>query len=424
MQQIIIEKPYRFIPPYRSTVWSTITQRLNLHGIYLRHSDGVVSHEIRGLAHIQESLRAGHGILLTPNHCRYGDPLLMGWLARAAHCHVYAMASWHLYHQSRFTAWAIRRVGGFSVSREGMDRQSINTAINILEAAERPLILFPEGAVSHTNDRLLALLDGVAFIARTAARRRAKRIPGGKVVMHPVAIKYRFGGDLEKCVDGVLTAIEQRLAWRPQRDLPMLKRISKVGHALLSLKEIEYFQEIQQGGFTDRLERFINRLLQPLELEWLGDEKTGPVVPRVKTLRMQIVPPMIRNEVSSDERARRWQQLADIYLAQQLYSYPPDYLSTLPTVDRILETIERYEEDLTDKSRVHGSLHAIIEVGEGVEVSPQRDRGSDVDPLMELLEHRLQGMLDRLALESPLYSGATVQESNPDALALSDRQAG
>ena len=71
-------------------------------------------------------------------------------------------------------------MGAFSVNREGVDRQAINMAIEILETAERPLIVFPEGAVSRTNDRLHALLDGVAFIARAAAKRRAKHVEGGK----------------------------------------------------------------------------------------------------------------------------------------------------------------------------------------------------------------------------------------------------
>jgi hypothetical protein len=135
----------------------------------------------------------------------------------------------------------------------------------------------------------------------------------------------------------------------------------------------------------------------------------------VKALRMHIVPDLIQDKLGSDERDRRWRQLADIYLAQQLYSYPPDYLANLPTVDRILETVERFEEDLTDKSRVHGSLHAIIEVGAGIEISPQRERGPEGDPLMELLEERLQGMLDRLAAESPFYSGATIHQSPSDS---------
>jgi hypothetical protein len=52
---------------------------------------------------------------------------------------------------------------------------------------------------------------------------------------------------------------------------------------------------------------------------------------------------------------------------------------------------------------VHGSLKAIIEVDEAIEVSPERDRGAEVDPLMAALEQRLTAMLARLARESPLW---------------------
>ena len=74
----------------------------------------------------------------------------------------------------------------------------------------------------------------------------------------------------------------------------------------------------------------------------------------------------------------------------------------LQAVDRVLETIERFEEDLTDKARVHGHLKAVIQVGEAIEVDPRRPDRSAADPLMTRLEQDLQGMLDKLALESPL----------------------
>jgi 1-acyl-sn-glycerol-3-phosphate acyltransferase len=402
MQNIVHEKPYQFIPPHRGTWWPDFIQRFDLYGRWLRKSEGVVSCELRDAERLKESLDAGHGVMLTPNHCRPGDPLVLGWLSRAVGYHVYAMASWHLFNQGWFTAWAIRKMGGFSLYREGVDRQAINTAIEILETAERPLVLFPEGAVTRTNDRLNALLDGVAFIARTAAKRRAKHVDGGKVVIHPVGIKYLFRGDLEKVADEVLTDIEHRFSWLPQRDLSVYDRIVKVGRGLLCLKEIEHFGQEQSGRFADRLTGLIDRLLQPLEEEWLGRPQTGAVVPRVKALRMKLLPDMVKGELSEDERQRRWRQLADIYLAQQVASYPSDYLSR-PSVDRFLETLERYEEDLTDKARVHGSLHVIIQVGEAIDVSPQRDRKADVDPLMARIEHDLQSLLDQLAEESPLY---------------------
>lgn len=403
MQDIILERPYEFVPPHRGTWWPSLIQTLDLYGIWLRRREGVASCELRHQERLRASLDAGHGIMITPNHCRYADPLVLGWLARDVGCHVYAMASWHLFNQDRITSWAIRKMGAFSLNREGVDRRAIGTAIEVLELAERPLIVFPEGSVSRTNDRLKALLDGVAFIARAAAKKRAKHVAGGRVVVHPVAIKYRFQGDLEAVVDEVLTEIEERLSWRAQRQLGVLDRIIKVGRALLCLKEIEHFGKEQVGPLRERLQGLIDRLLQPVEEEWLNQAKEGPVVPRVKALRMQLLPDMVHDRIDQTEQNRRWRQLSDMYLAQQVSCYPPDYLISRPSVDRLLETIERYEEDLTEKVRVHGSLKAIIEVGEPIEVGARRDRKAEVDPLMIRIETELQAMLDRLAEESPLY---------------------
>jgi hypothetical protein len=91
-----------------------------------------------------------------------------------------------------------------------------------------------------------------------------------------------------------------------------------------------------------------------------------------------------------------------MYLAQQVSCYPSDYLAT-PTVERLLETLERFEEDLTDEARVHGALHAVIEVGEAIAVDTRRDRKAEVDPLMARIEKDLQAALDRLAAECTLY---------------------
>ncbi len=401
MQDIIIEKPYVFVPPYRGTAWSSWIQYFNLHGYYLKKYEGVEGYECRHVERLKASLAAGHGILLTPNHPRTADPLVLGWLAWESRSHFYAMASWHLFHKSAMMSWAMRRVGAFSVYREGVDRQAISTAIEILETAERPLVIFPEGTTSRANDRLQSLLDGVAFVARAAAKKRARGDHPGKVVVHPIGIKYLFHGDLQKTVTPVLEEIEHRLTWHPQEG-SLLQRIGRVGLGLISLKELECLGQTQQGTLAQRLVNLIEALLNPLEKEWMAGVQCGAVVPRVKAIRMKLLPDMLAGKIAADERKRRWKQLADLYLAQQLAFYPPDYLSQ-PTVTRILETVERFEEDLTDHARVHGRLRAVIEVDEAIEVSPDRDRSAAVDPLMATLESRLQTMLDRLSTESPQW---------------------
>ena len=77
-------------------------------------------------------------------------------------------------------------------------------------------------------------------------------------------------------------------------------------------------------------------------------------------------------------------------------TYPPGYL-VRPTVDRVLEIIEKFEEDITDKARLHGQLKVVLEVGEAIEVSPSATARAAVDPLMTQIQQSLQAMIDRLA---------------------------
>lgn len=400
MQDIIIEKPYEFIPPHRGNFLPKVILNLGIVPWYLRKFEGVVSHQLHGVDYLRESMRQGHGILLAPNHCRYADPLVMVFLAREAQTLMFAMASWHLFQQNRWQHWALSTMGAFSVYREGLDRQSLDTAIDMLVNPTRPLVIFPEGAVFRTNDRLQPLLDGVAFMARTAAKRRAKDGGTGKVVIHPVAIKYVFHGNLEKAVDPTLDALEKRLTWTLLKETPTLHRIHRITLAILCLKEIEYLGAAQQGSIEERQQRLVDHLLCPLEQEWLGKNSVDTIIPRIKALRMKIVPELTTGELDDRERERRWTHLSRIYLSQQIASYPPDYLSAPTTDTRILETVERLEEDITDRASVHGPLEVIIQIDEPIEVPTDRTPRGEEDPIMKRLRERMQSMLDRLSNEA------------------------
>jgi 1-acyl-sn-glycerol-3-phosphate acyltransferase len=391
MQNIVIDKPYRFIPPHTGTFWPWL---IHFYGTrYLKNNYGLERFDFRGLDRLQASIAAGHGIMLAANHCRPCDPMLLGYMAGRIHCYPHIMASWHLFMQGGLTSWLLPRMGTFSVYREGLDRESLKCAIDLLVRAQRPLMIFPEGFVSRTNDRLNNLMEGTAFIARNAAKRRAEATPPGKVVIHPAAVRYFFRGDLDRALAQVLEDIEHRLSWQSQQHLPVIERIAKVGGALLTLKEIEYLDKPQSGALAERLALLIDRLLLPLEQEWLKGKREGDVPSRVKSLRAAILPQMIEGEIDERERARRWRQLADVYLAQQLSLYPPEYFDSPPTREQLLETVERFEEDLTDVARIHRPFEVTAEIGEAIEVSPARQRGVETDPIMTQLREALEGML-------------------------------
>jgi 1-acyl-sn-glycerol-3-phosphate acyltransferase len=392
MQNIVIAKPYRFVPPRFSPFWARVIQWYLPH--YLRKNFGITSWECIGADRLISSLAAESGVLLASNHCRPCDPMVLGLLSREVARPFHVMASWHLFMQNRVQSFLLPRIGGFSVYREGLDRESLKCATSILAEARFPLAIFPEGFVSRNNDRLMQLMDGVSFLARMAAKQRAASQTPGKVVVHPIFVRYFFEGDLAATLTPVLQEIETRLSWQPQSHLAMRERIVKAGHALLALKEIEYLGESQSGPAKERLAHLLNRLLEPLEQEWTGGKREPDAMTRIKRLRTAIVPDIIQGELTEAELARRWQQLADLYLAQQLHCYSGDYLTGAPTPERLLETVERYEEDLTDSARPHLPLHAVISVGPAIEATSTRDRGADSDPIAVELRRQLELMLE------------------------------
>ncbi len=388
MQNIVIDKPYQFVPPHRGTFWPAMFRP----GIrpYLSKVWGVTGVDFNGVERLRAVLRERASIVLVPNHCRPSDPMVVTLLGFEAGTPSYTMASWHLFMGDRLTTWILRRIGGFSVYREGLDRTALKAAIELLTEAKRPLVIFAEGIITRANDRLAAFQEGPAFIARSAAKQRAKTEPAARTVLVPVALRYRFLGRLEESANPVIDRIETRLTWEPRRELPLIERLRRVGNAILGLKELELAGEVRPGGLSDRLARLIDDILAPLEAEWKIKRRESDVPGRVRSLRAAILPDMVEGGITDAERERRWRQLARLYLAQQLSLYPAGYLEGSPSVERMLETVERLEEDLTDVATVHRPMAVTVHVGEPIDVA-----GSDRSPaaLMKEVRNRIETLL-------------------------------
>jgi hypothetical protein len=100
---------------------------------------------------------------------------------------------------------------------------------------------------------------------------------------------------------------------------------------------------------------------------------------------------MVSGDIDDEERDRRWKQFAALYLAQQLSLYPRGYLSSDAPAERFLETVERFEEDLTDTARPHPPQRVTLHVCDGIEVPAEKVRGDD--PLMGQVEASLREAL-------------------------------
>ena len=389
MQNLIIPKPYEFVPPrFNTLVYRAFSPLLPL---MLRKAYGVASIEIIGQERLSASLRAGHGILLTPNHSRPSDPFVIAALGNACRRPVNIMSTWHIFMEGAIQRYLLQRVGIFSVHRESVDRASLRCAEQILHRAAHPLVMFPEAIVSRTNDHMNAFLRGSAFVARRAAHRR-QREHGGQVVIHPVFIRYRFAGDVKARVSPVLDEVEQRLGWQPQHAMPLRERVLKIGHALLASKEIEYFGVAKTGSLTARIAELRDAVLQSTEKQWLRRYRHQDTMARVKAVRTRIFPHLLRPDLAPMRQEDLWRVIGDLYFVQQLHCYPEGYLNG-PEPERLLEVVEHFEEDLTDKVRPHYPLHAQVHVGEALLVPAERRVYPHADPLMDKLREQMEHLM-------------------------------
>jgi 1-acyl-sn-glycerol-3-phosphate acyltransferase len=390
-------EPYRFVPPFRSTFWVRLTRGLVIR--QMRRKQGVVRWQFDGLEHFRRSLEQKAGILLAPNHCRMADPPLMGVMATQLKQYLYYIASYHLFQQSKWMGWFLNRLGGYSIWREGLDRESIKATTAILTEAERPVVIFPEGTWFRQNDRVGPLQDGLALITRQATRAATRPI-----VVHPVGIKYWMLHDPKPEIERRLRGLESRLGWSSQEGVNLLDRIEKLGGAFLALKEIEFLGQIGTGSLDDRIRSFANSQVSRLERDHLGKNFEGWILERIRRLRQQLARLLLDKAKEKDiQTAKLKQDLDDLLFCENLSSQSMEYVREDPSPERLSETIQRIEETLHDSEVPITPMGATVQVGEAMDVRSfdgAKARGAQ-DPLVQQLRINLQNLVDQLRAKGP-----------------------
>src|SRR5207253_3491530 len=108
-----------------------------------------------------------------------------------------------------FDGFMLQRLGGFSVDREGCDRASMRQAGDLLTSG-KTLVIFPEGEIYHTNERLTPLREGVAFMAVTAQRDLEKAKSTKRVWVVPTCIRYKYEQDITPRLAESVSAMDRR----------------------------------------------------------------------------------------------------------------------------------------------------------------------------------------------------------------------
>ena len=386
---MVSTRPYRFMAPVNHTVWP----RLMWPGIWLwlDFNGGVQSADCVGVEHLRSSLQQRKGIMLTPNHVRPSDPLAMLVLGHAAGTLLYSMASGHLFRQSPFHTFFIRRFGAFSVHREGVDRESFQSAVRLLSHAQRPLVLFPEGVVTLTNDRLVPFRSGGELLARTAARQAQTTGASTGVVIHPVAIRYQFRGELTGTLTPLLQRMERSLGLQAPVADNLAERVEAVGAVLLAQREAYFLGAVQTGPETVRVEALADRALSAMEASLGLPPSTDAVHGRVRRARQAVVKRLAQPGLPRGEQDALRRRIRELAVINGLGSLLPGYVLGNPTPERLLETAQHHWEMHTRRVLSIRPWHVTLTVGPAVPVSAVRNRRHA--PLMEHIQDSVAAML-------------------------------
>jgi 1-acyl-sn-glycerol-3-phosphate acyltransferase len=359
-----------FWAPRPNGVWRKVLTPLRK--FYLKKFYAVKEVTIEGAEHLS-TVREGDGVMLTPNHSHDSDPHVMMEVAKRLDKQFYFMAAWQIFKGHRgIDGFVLQRMGAFSVDREGCDRRAMRQAVELMTTG-RWLVVFPEGEIYHTNERLTPLREGVAFMAGTAQKDLEKEGKGRKVWIVPTAIRYKYLEDVTPHLEAAMTDLEERMKLKSGKKTPLPQRIMRFGDALLTIKEKEQLGKPGDGELAARLKALVTAILDRHEAQWLKKTMADSSVSlRVKSLRQQLLEIWLDEKLDADQRAKAREGLDDVQLVMQLYSYPGDYVLENPTIERMAETIEKFEEDVYGGIvRPKGERAARVILGKPLDVSAE-----------------------------------------------------
>lgn len=397
--------PPRWWPPKLSPLWVKLTRRWRRK--QLRVKQQIVDIAAQGFEHVTDAVAAGQGVLITPNHSAHYDSVTLYAAADEVGLPLYFMTAWQVFAaSSRFEQWAMQRLGCFSIDREATDKSAFKQAVAILKGEPYPLVIFPEGEIYHTTDRVTPFRDGAAAIALSAAKGERP------IVVVPCGIRFSYVDDPTERLHELLSQLEQRIYLRPLPETPLQVRMHRFAEAALALKELDYLGRTSQGRLRDRVRALIEAVLSQLEVrhDLRAAGRTPPE--RAKQVRRKVIAQLERNALNNGD-AQRHQQLQqdmeDVFFVTQCFSYPGDYLHENPSIERLAETADKFEEDVFDVPvpTVRGRRRVDIRCGQPIEVvREQRGRGQ-TEELTALVQRRVQELLDEMPHRSIFTADGT-----------------
>lgn len=362
----------------------------------------------------------GAPAIICPNHSALEDPDILFGLARAVKQEFLFMTARELFGAkgSLRSLW-YQKLGCFSVERARADVNAFKTARDLLTQGKK-VVIFPEGEISRSNDWLMDLENGPEHMALAAAEILSKQQRANKFVfIIPVALRYRYDGDVSGSLKQALGTIEEKFGAANDNSIETVddqSLMSRIRNAYtLMLNDLENglgIKSSRDSKLSDRI--FLLREHLILKCEAILDVTLPSILSQLS--RIHILRGIINERRLKDKNTSliaapgehtgrtmlrqcgRWIMLTTNLMAIGPRTFEDRSLSQ----ERAAELIDVLEQSLFRKSFIPRPARVLVGTGSPIEVkgylgSYERNHRQAILELKTELRIRLESRLQELA---------------------------
>lgn len=209
-----------------------------------------------------------HHCVLLPNHRNDDDVYVMFALsARTRQPYYYLAAREHFTEHAggKWRSLAMRHMGCYSVVRGAADRASFRMTRDLIASGQRPVVIFPEGAVSHRADTVMPFQEGIFKLAFWALQDVLTATENERVLLVPIGIHYVVSEAREENLHAGLTHLDRTL-FGEQNAVDPLTRIRRICYHLLeALEGVYYGAAREEMSISERTTSLRTDMLEEME---------------------------------------------------------------------------------------------------------------------------------------------------------------
>jgi 1-acyl-sn-glycerol-3-phosphate acyltransferase len=353
---------------------------------------------------ILDSIPAGSGVILAPNHADETDPRLCLELSRRSGKRFISMCNREAFDELfGLAGFVLQRLGHFSVERGAHDVEAKEHAVKVVARGEDALVIFPEGEIFYLNEIVQPFHGGAVDIGMQALIDRRKADPNWSAYIVPMAIKYHYPEAIDTLLERRVTRMESHLLI-PHSKEPLPDRLHAIQKKLIERQARNHHIKTDGDSNTDLLEQIVATEKAIIDEVEERHKDLSTYQKRIIDESWQLEAELRNNIAKAKDSAVKKAYEKDLEALKevaQLASWQPHYYQADSSPDRLAEALLKLERELY---RIHrpkqlARRDVFVKLSQPIALNQfidayQTDAKQIRHSLTEDLHGRIQAMID------------------------------